>query len=316
MVARDAGIGDKAAGLGQIAAVGTGDRKMQILALQPAHGSRQHVEALLEIDPPEEEQDLAVADLAMAGAEAALGGQPRIFRRIEPVGNHHPRRAMDIGLREPHLVFGRVMDGRGPGEQAVLEPMVEQHLLQAPALEDIGIERAMGPQQIGLAVAPGEIAHHPVMEQIERMQMDHVEAGDIGFQRPAQRPGGEPDLGMLQGEEADPHAIADAVARHLGRLAEIGRIDRHLMAAPRHGARHFEACLGRPPAFGRQIADDVENAQRSIPRCGLNAPGPARVPAPAQPIGDGPRCRQPAGGCYGRPSGYPPSRCRGATAFP
>ena len=173
----------------------------------------------------------------------------------------------------------------------------------------------MGPQQIGLAVAPGEIAHHPIMEEIERVQMDHVEAGNIGFQRPAHRPGGEPDLGMLQGEEADLHAVAHAFARQLRRLAEIGGIDRHLMAAPRHGARHFEACLGGPAAFGRQIADDVENAQKSTPRYVLNARGQPGVPGPAQPIADAPAVARELGGAMVGPPALSPRSAEAPRAF-
>jgi len=106
----------------------------------------------------------------------------------------------------------------------------------------------------------------PVMEEIERVDMNQVEAGDIAEQRAAQRPGSEPEARRLQRKMAQLDPVADN-RRAAGRdgallLDEVGRVDRQAMAAAGDGARHLEAGLGRPAADRRKIADDVEDFHR------------------------------------------------------
>ena len=96
--------------------------------------------------------------------------------------------------------------------------------------------------------------------------MHQVEAGDIGEQGAAQRPGGEPDAWRLQRKmtQLDPVADDRRAAGRDGtrRLAEIGGVDRQAMAAAGNGPRHLEAGFGRPAADRRKIADDVEDFHR------------------------------------------------------
>ena len=235
---------------------------MDVLPRQAPDGGGQDVEPLLEIDPAEEQQDPPASDLGMLRAETAGCRKLGVVRRIEPVGDDHAGRAMDEGRSKPHLLLGRVVDRGGPGEDPVLEPQVEQYLLQPPALEDVGIERAMRPDDVGLAQAQGEAARGPIVEEVEGMDVEQVESRQVALEGRAHRPGGEPDPGGGQREEAQPHPVARLFPRRLGRLAEIGGVDGHFMAEAGDRARHLEARLGRPAAEGRQIADDVEDAQR------------------------------------------------------
>ena len=70
--------------------------------------------------------------------------------------------------------------------------------------------------------------------------------------------------GACSGKKAQPHSVAQLLAGCPGRLAEIGGVYGNLMAAAHERAGHLEARLGRAAAGGRQIADDMKDAQSPI----------------------------------------------------
>ena len=138
-----------------------------------AEGAREQVEALLEVGRPRNRitRRPRVSGQAARNAPSRLGSRYR--SESTPGGTTTP------GLRRPSgrpapARRGREVESRRPVEVPPLEQALVHPLPDSMTAEEIGVERAVRPDQVGHAEPPAVVGGHRRGEEVQRVHVDQV----------------------------------------------------------------------------------------------------------------------------------------------
>ena len=235
---------------------GQNEKNIVPLLRSPRERLDHDVDALFVIEAAQEKNDLALAYDGIPLSKRVPGWQVLELIEIDADREDAASRIIRVGTGELPFFGGGVVQARSTARYFILESRLDQALPPSMSAIDEGVERPVGHENIRSSEIPGVSSRGPVVKEIERMNVYHVEIRDH-LAKPARH-------GPRCAEESGPTTrqrlyIEPIHTRTIsGHKPAIRSNNSHLMTAARHELGQSQAG-GRGTAFSCvKIRDDVQ----------------------------------------------------------